>query len=193
MKSDESGITLFEVLITLTVSAIIGGLLLVVIVNTGGIFYKESSSLEQGLNINDALGKITQSIKEASAVEVSYPSGSPIYTSSATQLVLKVPSLDSSNNLISNTFDYFVFHLNGTNLHFKIFPDLSLSSRKPQDQIFSTNVNTLLFQYYNSQTPPQEVSPSSAVTIKTSLVLRQKSGSGFEQNTATTEANLRND
>lgn len=186
------GFTLVEALITLAIGIVVASFLLVIMVNTGGLFYTQSSKVEQGLNINDAMARIKQSIKGSSSVAVSYTSGSTTYTSGTQTLVLKVPSQDSSGNNISNTFDYYIFFLDGTNLRFKVFPD-SQSSRKGVDQIFSTKVNTLLFQYSNSQSPPQEVMATSAVKIRVTLTLRQKAGAGFEQNIATGEANLINE
>lgn len=192
-KVDEYGLTLVEGLIALSIATVVGALLLVIMVNTGGLFYQQSSKLEQGLNINDALGAIGQTIKESSSVAASYPSvPPPNFTSGTKQLVLKVPSIDASSDIISNIFDYFVFFLDQGSLRFKTFPDPQ-SSRKAQDQIFSTKVESLFFQYYDSQIPPQEVTPTSASKIKVTLQLKQKAGAGIEQNIATKEANLRND
>lgn len=188
---DQRGLTLVEALITLAIGTVVGGMLLVIMVNTGGLFYKESSRLQQGLNINDALSRINESVKESAGVETGYPSPSPTYTSSATSLVLKIPSQNQQGLIIQNTFDHFVFFLDGTKLRFKIFPD-SQSSRKSADQIFSTSVNSLFFQYYDGQTPPQETVPTSAAKVRVTLQLKQKAGAAFEINTATTEAKLRN-
>lgn len=184
------GLTLVEVLIAMGIATIVGGLLLVIMVNSAGLFYKQSSKVEQGLGINDALGKIRESVKQASSVASSYTSGSTTYTSGASQLVLKVPAIDSAGNIISDTFDHYVFYKDEAKLRFKIFPDLT-SIRKSADQIFSTNADSLLFQYYDSLS--SEVTPSSAVKVKITLSLRQKAGADYETNIATSEANLRND
>lgn len=196
---NESGFTLVEALITLAIGTVVGVLLLVIMVNTGGLFYQQSGRLEQGLNINDALSKISSSVKESSSVAASYPPGGPpTYTSGSTQLVLKIPSISSSGDIISDTFDYFIFFSDPStgsgqvSLRFKTFPDPQ-SSRKAQDQIFSTKVESLVFKYLDSQNPPQEVTPTSAVKVRVTLKLKQKAGAGIEQNIATKEANLRND
>lgn len=186
------GLTLVEVLITMGISVAVGALLVVIIVNTAGISYKESSKLSEGLNINDALFQVRTNIKNSLGVAASYIDGSTTYTSGPTQLVLKISSIDSSNNFIANTLDYFVFFLDGNKLRFKTFPN-ALSSRKAQDQIFSTLVDSLKFQYLNSANPPVEVTPSSAAKVKVGLTLKQKTGANFETTTATSEANLRND
>lgn len=186
------GFTLLEMVITMGLVSIIGLLLVVIIVNSTGIFYKESSKLSEGLNINDALLSIRDNIKESSGVVASYTAGSTTYTSSSTQLVLKLASIDTTNNLISNTFDYFVYFLDQKKLRLKSFPDAQ-SARKAQDQIFSTSVDSVLFQYFNLNNPPTEVDPASAKKVKVTVILKQKSGGNIEQKTATSEATLRND
>ncbi len=174
------------------ISTIAGVLLLVIIVNSAGLFTEQSSRVQEGLNINDALSILRGDIKQASSVAVSYTNGSTIYTSSANQLVLAVSSIDNSGNIINNTFDYFVLYLDQGSTYLKIFPDTT-SSRKAADRILSTSVDSLGFRYLNSANPPVEVTPASATKVRVSLTLKQRIGTNFETSTATTEANLRND
>lgn len=188
----DKGLTLIEVLVTSGIAIVAGVLLVAIIVNSAGIYRKESSKLSEGLNINDALSKIRSTIKESSTVAASFTGDSITYTSSATQLVLKIASIDSSGNITTQVFDYYVFFLDNTKLRLKTFPDPS-SSRKAQDQIFSTSVDSLRFQYLNSASPPLEVTPSLATKVKISLTLKQKNGADYETKTATSEASLRND
>jgi len=188
----EKGFTFIELIITMAISSVVGLLLLVIIVNSAGVFYKESSKLSEGLNINDAQNQIRESIKQTNSIAVSYTFAGVTYTSGLTQLVLKVPAIDSSNNLIANTYDYFIFYSDTNKLRFRTFPDAA-SARKSQDQIFSTNVDQLKFEYLNLLNPPQEVVPSAALKVRTTLILRQKSGANYETTAATSEANLRND
>ncbi len=176
------GLTLVELLISTSIAVVVGGLLLTILANSSGLFYKESSKVSIGLNTNDALAKVRSSIKESSGVED---------TSGSNTLVLKVPSLDKSNNIIANAFDYFIFFRDENKLRFKIFPN-EASFRKIQDQIFSTDVNRLTFNYLNSSNPPAEVAPKDATKVRISLTLKQKSGTDYETSTAVSEANLRN-
>ncbi len=187
------GLTLVEVLISMGIAVVVGGLLFVIIVNSTGLFYKQSSTIEQGIGTNDALSVIRNSIKEAQSIAVNYPETLPFtYTTGGAQLVLKLASLDLSGNIIVDSFDYFVFYLDQTKLRFKVFPNV-LSQRKSRDQILSTNAKSLEIKYYNLANPPAEVTPVSAAKIKITLSLEQKSGQVMEKSVATTEANLRND
>ena len=189
----EQGLSLVEILTVMGIMTVVGALLMVIIVNSAGLFTTQSSKLEQGLNINDLFSQIRSNIKDAGSVAASYTGGSTTYTTGVTQLILKLSSIDSSNNIISNTFDYYVYFLDTNRIRLKTFPDAQ-SSRKPQDQIFSGQIDSLKFQYFSSATPPVEVTPSSAAKVRITLTLKQKTGAGsFETNTATSEANLRND
>lgn len=186
------GLTLIEVLVAMGIATVAGVLLVVVMVNSAGVFTDQSSKVAQGLNINDALSQVRSSIKQASAVASEYTSGQTTYTTGGSQLVLKVSSIDSSGNIIDNTFDYFIFLKDQSYLRFKIFPD-QLSLRQAADRIFSTSLDNLVFKYFNSATPPIEVAPPDATNVRVTLTLRQKIGVNYETHTGTSEANLRND
>lgn len=189
----KKGLTLIEVLIAMGIASVVGALLLVIIFNSAGLFYQQSSKVGQGLGLNDALTHLRSTIKESSAIAASYTDGSTTYISSSTQLVLKVASIDASGNLIPDTFDYFVFFLDENKLRFKSFLAPQSSGRKASDRILSLNVENVLFQYYDLANPPQEVPPASALKISITLTLKQKSGANYETSIATSEANLRND
>lgn len=188
----KKGLTLVELLITMSIGVVVGTMLLVILVNSGGLFYKESSKIEQGLNINDAFSVFDEAVKQAVAIETSHAFGSTTYTSGIDQLVLKMSAIDSSNNIISNAYDYYIFFLDQTKLRLRTFPDPQ-SSRKSRNQIFSTAVDSLTFKYFDNSNPPNEVLPASAKKVRMEIILKQKSGAGFETNIATAEANLRND
>lgn len=191
-ERSRSGFTLVEVLIAMGIAIVVGALLLVIIVNSAGLFYQQSSKVEQGLGVNEALAKISSTAREASGIAASYTQDSTTYTTGVTTLVLKLPSEDASGNIIANTFDHFIFFLDATKLRLKSFPNPA-SFRKAADQIFSTHVDSLSFGYFDNAIPPSEVLPTSAKRVVISLTLKQKSGANFETKTATTEANLRND
>jgi len=189
---DNRGLSLIEVLVALAITIVAGTLLFVIIVNSAGLFSLQSSKVQGGLNINDALMEVRKAVKQASSVASSITVGPTTYTSSADQLVLKVSSVDPLNNIIANTYDYFVFFLDQKYLRFKVFPDTS-SARSVSDQVLSTVADSLTFRYFNSATPSVEVIPTSATKIYISLTLNIKAGAGVVTNIATSEANLRND
>jgi hypothetical protein len=192
LRHSDKGFTLIEILITLLVGILVGGLLLLILVNNAGIFYKQSSKVSEGIGSNDALLSINSSIKSAASVVSGYPLISPTYNTNDSTLVLQLPSIDANSEIIPSGYDYEVFIVQNNNLWIKTFPSLSpTSSRKPQDKILANNVSNLLFKYFDGS--GNEVTPTNAVKILAVLTLKQKAGIGDEVKVATTEASLRND
>lgn len=188
----KKGFTLIEVLLSSSIAAVVGVLLLGIIINNTGLFYQQSSRVNQGLDSNDALLSIRSSIKESSVVSVGYPELTPTYTTGVSVLVLKLPAFNASNQVIANVFDYAVFVVESGKLKIKVFPSVApASSRKPQNTILAENVESIIFKYYNLA--GAEVSAVDAVRVKTTLKLNQKAGSKNETSIATAEAILRND
>lgn len=185
------GFTLPEVMIVMSAAVVAGALLLAIMVQTTGLTFQQSSKITQGLGLNDALAKIRQIVKQANAVASGFPEGpSPTFSSGPSTLVLKLPSIDPSANVLVGSFDYIVFSKDQDKLLYKLFPSAQ-SSRQTIDQILTLGVYSLLFQYFD--TTGNETTPTSGVKVKVTLTLRQKTGVSFEVATATSEANLRND
>lgn len=189
----KQGFTLLEILVAMSIITVAGLLLIGVVVNTAGIGVQQSSKVSLGVDANDILMKIRENLKEATAIVSAYPEGSsPLYTSSPTQLVLKLSSIDSSGEIISNTYDYFVYSKDQSKLLFKTFPDPA-SSRVAKDQLLTSKLEDIIFEYFNNANPLQLVSPNLASKIKVTVVLKQQTGSQKESSVATSEAQLRND
>lgn len=187
------GFTLFEVMVATSITSVLGILLLLIMANSTGVNYTESSKIQQGIGINDGLTKIREQIKESAGIASNYPeTGTPEFISNSGTLILKKNSIDAQGNLLNNTFDYFIFLKDQDKLRFKIYPDIS-SSRKSINQILAGNVLSLSFNYLNNQSPPLEVSPNTALRVKVTVSLQEKSGTSYQSSVATTEANLRND
>lgn len=167
----KNAFTLVELLIVISVSAIVGGLLLVIMTNSSGLFLRQSAKIDQGLGVNDALSIFRKDVKQASSISASYTDGQTAYNSGINQLVLIVPSIDSSGNVIEGTYDYYIYFKDGNYLRYKTFPD-SQSQRKPLDQVLATSLNDVIFNYSDNR-------------VKMTLILNQT--------IATSEANLRNE
>lgn len=188
----QTGMTLIEVLVVIFILLATGGLLLAIISDSSWLFFKQSSKISQGMGVNDALMTVRQNIKGAGFVAQTYSDGPTVYTSGPNQLILGVSSYDSSGNIITNINDYFVFFKDQSYLRLKIFPD-ALSERKPQDQVLASFVDNVVFEYFNSASPPLAVAPNLATKIKATLILKQSTLSNIQQTIATSEASLRND
>lgn len=190
--TDRHGVTMLEMLITVSVFAIVGALLLSILVSNTGLSYRQSAKVSQGVGVNDVISSITTNIKQAAAVATGYPINQPIYITDGSNLVLKLPAVDSSGDTISGAFDFVVYYRDGDKIRFKVFPSTSpQSSRFSEDKILSLNVTGLSFQYFNKL--GEEVAPNLATNVEVFVTLSQDTGVGNQTDTAKTEVELRND
>lgn len=146
----KSGLTLIELIITLAIISIM--ILIVAEVYVGGIAQSKTDMKKARLQVEgkSALEGITRNIKLASSVEATHAT----YTSDNTNLILKVPAIDSSENFIysgeTRLNDYITYYLDGKNLH-RIINSSNITSRfYSQDGIddtLLTNVKSLSFTY----------------------------------------------
>lgn len=173
--SPQAGLSIAEVVAAVGITAIAGVLLASVLFNSAGLFNDQAVKVGSGLNLNDALSEVRSVIKQAALTDAA---------SNASNLILKVSSVDESGNIIEDVFDTYNFYLENKTLHFKVVPD-PRSFLKSKDRVFSTSVDRLYFEYLNSASPPVETTPENAKKIRITLIIKNSS--------ATSEANLRND
>ena len=172
-ERSRSGFTLPEVIIGMVVATLVGGLLILMMVQSAGLFYRESSKVSQGVGLNDSLSKIESSIRKSSGV---------LASSNSLQLALKFPSIDGSGNIIADTYDTEIFILFEGKLKIKLLPDPQ-SSRTALDTILTKNVEGLDFKYLDNLN--QEVTATLAKKVIVTISLKEQ--------IASAEANLRND
>lgn len=185
------GFSLVEIIIVVSLTVVISGMLVAILINNTELVYKETSRVSQGLDLNDALVNLKSYIRQAQSVAVSYPEGlNPTYTSSSTQLVLKFSSLDANGEIISNAYDFVIYLQDQDKLRALLIKDAA-SSRKQFNTILAKNVDQLTFDYLDAA--GNSTSPQDAKKVRVSIRLKQKAGSRYETNIATGEANLRND
>lgn len=187
------GFTLFEVLIASTISALIGAILVGILVQNNGIFVNQSTRINQSIGLNDATDMIKTDIRLSSNVASGYPAASPTYTSSSSTLVLAIPSIDSSGNIISNTFDYIVITQDSAKpqvLRELTFPDAQ-SSRKNTNRVLLASLSKVTFLFFDKN--GNSTSPTSAGRINFTLVQSTTNAISTQQSSSSSQINLRNE
>lgn len=186
-----SGFTLPELLVTALVSTIAGVLLIAIFVNNNGLFYNQQAKVSQGLGLNNAISEMTTDVRYTSSIASSYGTN-PVYTSSASVLVIKVPSIDGSGNIIENVYDHIVFTKDPENpklLKKYLFPD-ALSSRPGENKVLSNDIQSLTFTYLDSSQNP--ITPTQASNIGITLVGSTQIGLSSQESSTSALINLRN-
>ena len=138
--------SLIETVIVIAIST-------VMMLTLGFVIYQLNGLVEYQQTVAQSSGSASAIIREINSLTVPsdavlqthiFPSAT--YTSSATTLVLEIPSIDSSGNVISNTHDYAAFYLVGTNVYRLLVTDAS-SKRYSGTKQLSSTVTSLTFTY----------------------------------------------
>lgn len=138
---------------TLIETVIVMGLGASMMVTLGLLIYNfnKMSSYEKTLSrSSDSAGALMRDIESlalpADAVLQTHTFATGTYTSSSTALVLEIPSINASGNVIANTYDYAVFYIVGTQAY-RLLEVNALSSRVGGTKLLSSTLNTLTFTY----------------------------------------------
>jgi hypothetical protein len=187
------GISLPEILIGVSIAAVAGALIVNLLVSSNVIFFNQGAKIRQGLSLNDAAREITTSIKSSSGVVGQYPpSGTPQFSSGPAALVLKLPSINQSGNVIDQVFDYVVITKDASSpkiLRKYIFVD-NLSSRNAENKVLATALKESKFEYFNASFT--EVAPTEAVRVNFTIDLIESTSVSESESSTTGSVNLKN-
>lgn len=189
----QKGLTLLELLIAMSITAIVGVVLLDIIIQNNGLVFIQQAKVSQGLSLNNAHTEIFDAIHNAAQIAATCPSPTctASYSSTKNSIVLAIPSLNASGNPITNTYDYEVITADSQNndiLREYIYPNSS-STRKSQNKVLSTTLASLTFYYLDSK--GLSVNPSSAIQVNFVINLQQQAGQSVESSSSG-QVNLRN-
>lgn len=114
------------------------------------IFVKQSARTNNETGAVLAARAISEAARGAETVESSHVINGTTYTTSADVLVLKLPTLDSSNNVIAASHDYMAIYRHPSQTT-KIFSDIEAAagSKRVTGQKLVTAYNTTLQFRYN--------------------------------------------
>ncbi len=150
-RNQQSGFTLIEVVITITLLAIL-------LIGLFSLYdgYSRIYGTQQGLFliVNSAgttVSEFQERVQQASQIVTQRNFGGVSYTSGTNTLILELPSIDSSGEVIDSKFDYVLFYVSGTKA-FRILEADAASSRDSGTKQLSDTVSTMSF-VYDSGTP----------------------------------------
>lgn len=183
-KKSAQGMTLLELLIGLAIFAI----LILFLGNFFVSYYDSFNSLQASNSVSESTGvfmsALSDAVRQADMIVASKTISGTTYTSGATTIVLELPAIDESSNVISGTYDYMVFYLDGDRIRWLVSVDAS-SSRTSGSQMIASDISSLVFTY-NNPTIASATKVDIAVTAQ-----KQVKGKTF-QSTLTQQVYLRN-
>lgn len=186
------GATLMELLIVIAISALIVLALLSLYSAGQRYFVTQSAKADTIEDSRHPLTWITRDIRGAVQVVSAYDA----YSTSANSLILKVPSIDESGDIIDvdNYFDYIVYRRNPEtpdNLERIIDAD-DASARMDRTKILADNVDSFTLSFFDSDGADASATVSESATISISLTSRKDGLGRTYQESFNTQIKLRN-
>lgn len=180
ISNASKGFTLIELIIVLGIFSI----LVFFLAYISGYHFQTYDNENAELNItNDArtaLDDVDNYVRQAHRILSTYTT----YTTGNTTLIVQIPSIDSSGQIIDSTYDIVVFYRSGSNFIRQVFPNTS-SSRSSATRNLAAGVTSLTFSYNNT-----DYTQSTQVT--TSITIQQQAGTQTRSITVSSQSTLRN-
>ena len=147
-STQQGGFTLIETVIVIALSASMMLMIGVLLFNFSTTSSYQTALTESSGSASALLREIESLTLPASEVLQTYTFSSSTRTSSSTALVLKIPSIDTAGNTITNTYDYAAFYVVGTKAY-RLLEANVLSRRTSGTKQLSSTLNALTFTYNN--------------------------------------------
>jgi Tfp pilus assembly protein FimT len=189
--NSERGVTLVEILIATVITFVVGGFLVATLVNQTGIFYQQSSIVNQGVSLNDVMARINSDIRESSAIAVSVTYNSVEYTTGSDSVIFELPAYNSQG-ILSGVSDYIVIKVDDENenvLRRLVLPDQQ-SLRSSSNTVLTSILESVEYIYLDSS--DEIVQPSSASKVSATVTVLARTGSIGSPRSSTIVTSLRN-
>jgi len=146
MLGDQRGFSLVEVIFASVIGVIIMGMLMILYIGANRSMVVGITSAEINADGRLAMDHVVRDVRWGTQVMTSHTHSvsSEIFTTDNNELIVEIPSIDSSGDVIASTYDYVIFTLNASNptrLRKVVDPDAS-SNRNSIDQTIANNINS---------------------------------------------------
>lgn len=151
-KNRLSGFTLLEVVIVLGIFVVMLFALVEFFIHYNTSFSFTQASVSTASSANAILNAVETYGMPADQVLASHVFASGTLSSGTTALILELPSIDASGNIIGGTYDYVAIYQSGTSAYAVVSPNAA-SSRRSATKTLATNLQTLTFTYDSASFP----------------------------------------
>ena len=174
------GFTLIEVVVVIAIFAVCAVVLASLFIGQNRIYKVETAELNVTSDARNALDDIDNYTRLANRTLASYSS----YSAGSQVLILKIQSVNASNQLLPTAFDYVVYSLTGSDFSRQIFPDAT-SARLAQTKKLASKVNSLAFTLNNADF-------ALVTQVATDITVEENAGVQNRAITLSSKARLRN-
>ncbi len=148
-RNNQQGFTIIEIVIVTFLFAILLMGMLGIFDWHQKVFLLEQAEVRATGSVRTAFNEMTRYIAQGNQILASRTISGQTYNTGASALVLEIPSLNSSGNVIATSFDHVIYYASGTELHQIIEPGTG-SVRPAGNRQLSSSLQSLSFTYNNA-------------------------------------------
>jgi prepilin-type N-terminal cleavage/methylation domain-containing protein len=138
--------TLTETIVTVALTSIVMGALAQLYINFNALYVYQQTFVATTNAATSAMSALNASVLQADQVVASHVFSGTTITSGAGALVLELPSMNSSGNVITGVYDYIGFSTTTTTLYQRTDAGAG-SARISGSKIVATRVDSITFAY----------------------------------------------
>jgi len=147
-RQKERGFSIIEAIFASAILIFVLGAFVVLYTNFSKFYNRQQAEINIGNSARESVKELQSSILQADQIAASHTFSGTTYSTDQDTLVLEIPSIDGSGNIVSGKYDYIAFYLTGNNLYRLIDADAASSRSSGQNKI-SDAVSALTFTYNN--------------------------------------------
>ena len=148
-KPDNQGFTFIEAVVSVAIFIFITLAMLYLYYNYSNIYNYQQVEAKVAGSARTAANELQKTTLQADKIVSSHTFSGHAYSTGQNTLVLEIPSIDSSGNIVSGKYDYVVFYASGTNFYELTGADAA-SSRPSGLKQLSDSVATITFTCNNA-------------------------------------------
>ena len=141
------GFTMIETVIVIAIGASVIIAIALLVYNFNKISAYNTISARSSGSATAIMREIESLVLPANAVLQTHTFPNASYTSTADSLVLEIPSIDISGNIIASTYDYAAFYIVGTTNLYRVLQPNALSARVSGTKLLSSTLSSLTITY----------------------------------------------
>ena len=145
----DEGFTLVEAIIIIFIFVLASIAITNLFIGQNSLYQFYTAEVASEGSARRIINRVTELVRASESVLTSHDFGGTVYSSDVDTLVLRLQAVDSSDQILANTFDYAVYYLDpsdDTKFFEKIEAD-SLSQRKSATRLLSESSDNVLFTY----------------------------------------------
>jgi hypothetical protein len=147
------GISLMETMVVIGIMMFLLLIITQIFALNYDIFAKQSKRSDNEIGAILTAKTISQIARGAESIEAAHTFNSTVRTSSSAELVLKLPSVDASNNVIASSYDYVAFYRSSsTPTNIMVVTEAAAGSARIAGTRLITAHNAVLTFRYNNPT-----------------------------------------